>query len=321
MFDPDLALVDVRLPGMTGFDLMDRLRDVYPGLDVILMTGSVSETDATHVEAILRKAFYFIQKPFDRRVLLTLVERCLELRRLEADNRRHVARLEGELAEARAFQQGLLPPEQARLGKVVVAARSIASAELGGDFFDYADAGAGRVALLVSDVAGHGASAAMLTGIVKSAFDASHAEDYAPLATVRRVVEGLRGFEPRRFVTLFCARIDPERNLLEWVNAGHPAGILWGPNGRRACSSRPDSSSRRSSPIGPGVPPAFPSGRAIIFSSTPTASPSSSATTSPSEAGESCSGIALRHRGRRRPPRRSPRRRARVTLGFPPATT
>jgi sigma-B regulation protein RsbU (phosphoserine phosphatase) len=212
---------------MTGFDLMERLREMRPRLDFILMTGSVGETDATHVEALLRKAFYFIQKPFDRRVLLTLVERCLELRRLEADNNRHVLRLEAELAEARAFQQSLLPPEEARVESVSIAARSIPSAELGGDFFDYAAAGEGRVAVLVSDVAGHGVSAAMLTGIVKSAFDSSHAEGYDPLAFLRRVVEGLRDFEPRRFVTLVCVRLDPARGLLEWVSAGHPPGILW----------------------------------------------------------------------------------------------
>jgi sigma-B regulation protein RsbU (phosphoserine phosphatase) len=226
-FQPDLALLDVRMPGMTGLELMDRLREGLPGLDVILMTGSVSETDATHVEALLRKAFYFIQKPFDRQVLLTLVERCLGLRRLAAENRRYLERLERQLGEARAFQASLLPALQARLGSIDVAARWVPSAELGGDLFDYGDCGGGRVALLVADVAGHGASAAMLTGIVKFAFDSSHVEGWEPLAVVRRVVDGLRNFEPQRFVTLFCARLDPGRGLLEWVNAGHPAGLLW----------------------------------------------------------------------------------------------
>jgi sigma-B regulation protein RsbU (phosphoserine phosphatase) len=228
-FEPDLALLDVRLPGMTGLDLMDRLRIFRPDLDVILMTGSQSETDATHVDAILRKAFYFIQKPFDRRVLLTLVERCLELRRLESDNLRHVERLENELAEARAFQESLLPAPRARLGCVEVAARSIPSAELGGDFVAYADAGSGRVALLVADVAGHGASAAMLTGMVKYAFDSAHADGCDPQKTVRKVLDGLRSFEPRRFVTLLVVLLDPERGALEWVNAGHPPGLHWSP--------------------------------------------------------------------------------------------
>jgi sigma-B regulation protein RsbU (phosphoserine phosphatase) len=228
-FEPNLALLDVRLPGMTGLDLMDRLRTARPSLDVILMTGSQSETDATHVDAILRKAFYFIQKPFDRRVLLTLVERCLELQRIEADNLRHVSRLESELREARAFQESLLPPPSARLGAVALAARSIPSAELGGDFVAYADTGGGRVALLLADVAGHGVSAAMLTGVVKYAFDSARADGYAPLLTLRRVLDGLQGFEARRYVTLIAALLDPARGVFEWVNAGHPHGLHWSP--------------------------------------------------------------------------------------------
>ena len=44
------------------------------------MTGSVDDLDEKLVRAIRSPAFYFIQKPFDRDVLRTLVERCVELR-------------------------------------------------------------------------------------------------------------------------------------------------------------------------------------------------------------------------------------------------
>ena len=46
-------------------------------------------------------------------MLQTLVDRCLELRWQREENRRHVQRLEQELAAARAFQQGLLPSPEA----------------------------------------------------------------------------------------------------------------------------------------------------------------------------------------------------------------
>src|SRR5947207_2484080 len=79
-----------------------------------------------------------------------------------------------------------------------------------------------RVALLIADAAGHGVSAAMLTGVVKSAFDASHAEHYEPLAVVRRMLAGIRDFEPWRYLTLFCAVLDRRRLTLDYVGAGHP---------------------------------------------------------------------------------------------------
>ena len=158
---------------------------------------------------------------------MTLVERCVELRRLAAENRRHVSRLEAELGEARAFQRSLLPAERSSVGGLSIAVRYVPSAELGGDFYDYAAADPAGATLLVADAAGHGVSAAMLTGVVKAAFDASRADRYEPRAVVRRIAEGLRGFEHQRFVTAACVRIDPTRGVLEYVNAGHPAGAVW----------------------------------------------------------------------------------------------
>ena len=61
------------------------------------------------IRAIRGRAFYFIQKPFDREVLQALVERCLELRWRREENRRHVARLERELAEARVPARAAAP--------------------------------------------------------------------------------------------------------------------------------------------------------------------------------------------------------------------
>lgn len=154
-----------------------------------------------------------------------------------------------ELAAARAFQQSLLPAETGRVGGLSLAVRYIPSAELGGDFYDYAAAGPTEATLLIADAAGHGISAAMLTGVVKATFDASRVDRYEPRAIVRRIAEGLRGFESQRFVTAACLRIDSTRGVLEYVNAGHPAGAVWSASrglvrlestGTLICSAFPD---------------------------------------------------------------------------------
>lgn len=227
-FAPDLAILDIRMPESDGFELAAALRRSVPLLDVIFMTGAVHELDDQMIRAIRERAFYFVQKPFDRVVLLTLVERCCELRRLAAENRRHLARLEEELADARAFQLGMLPPPRAELSGVSIAAAYRPCAELGGDLYDHIDAGAGRSAFLVADVSGHGVSAAMLTGIVKAAFHDAHVEDFEPRAVAVRVASALRSFDAGRFVTLFCGRVTPSEHLLEYVNAGHPPAFHWG---------------------------------------------------------------------------------------------
>jgi len=245
---PDLAILDIRMPDMDGFDLMSRLREQLPGLDVIFMTGVVNELDAQLIRAIREKAFYFIQKPFDREVLLTLVERSLELRRLADLNRRHVQRLEDELAEARAFQQSLLPPDRATTGGCAISARYVPCDALGGDFYEFATSDSHRATVLVADASGHGTSAAMFTAVVKSAFHASQADGYAPLDVVQRIAAGIRAFSDDRFVTAICARIHADRGILEYVNAGHPPGVVEHDQG----------DARYLETTGPIISPAFP---------------------------------------------------------------
>jgi phosphoserine phosphatase RsbU/P len=229
-FKPHLVILDIRMPELDGFELMARLKADHPDVEIILMTGSIDDMDQKLIRAIRGRAFYFIQKPFDREVLQALVERCLELRWRREENRRHVARLERELAEARAFQLGLLPAKDVVTDHLAICCRYVPCWELGGDLYDYVSIGSGRTALIVADVVGHGVSAAMLTGVVKSAFRASDGDHYDPSAVVQRVRRNLAPFGAERFVTMIAAVVEDSK--LSYVNAGHPAGLVWNDNGK-----------------------------------------------------------------------------------------
>ncbi|HEX7878997.1 MAG TPA: SpoIIE family protein phosphatase [Candidatus Eisenbacteria bacterium] len=246
-YDPDLAILDVRMPNMDGFELMGRLQELVPGIDTILMTGSASEPDQKLIRAVRENAFYFIQKPFDSEVLRTLVERCLELRQLADENKRHVRRLEGELSQAQAFQRSLLPRPEALINGIALAGRYQPTSELGGDFFDFARVGTTGAALVIADVSGHGVSAAMLTGVVKAGFRAAQVDDFDPVAVVEQVRASLRGFGYDQFITMVAARITGD--TLEYVSAGHPSTLVRTPAGLTVLDS-----------TGPIVSPVFPSG-------------------------------------------------------------
>lgn len=244
---PDLAVLDVRMPAMNGFELLARLRERRPDLDVIFMTGLVHELDASLIRSIRERAFFFIQKPFERELLLALVERCLDQRRLARENKAYVEQLEGELAEARAFQEGLLPAMQARTNGFEVAGWWAPCDRLGGDFFDHASVGAQSLGVLMADASGHGVSAAMTTAAVKSAFHDARDEALDPLVVARRILGCVAGFELDRFVTAFCGRLDGARRVLRYVNGGHPAGFLLSADGRL----------RELEPTGPFFSPVF----------------------------------------------------------------
>ncbi len=81
----DLLITDLRMPGMTGFELLTRIREIDSEVPVLVMTGYSSVENA--VEAMKRGATDFIKKPFDFAELRLLMERALKNAQLRNENR------------------------------------------------------------------------------------------------------------------------------------------------------------------------------------------------------------------------------------------
>ena len=81
-----VVLSDIRMPGMDGMTLLQRLGEMDRDLPVILVTGHAEVSLA--VEAMRRGAYDFIEKPFVTQDLLMVLRRALEHRALVMDNRR-----------------------------------------------------------------------------------------------------------------------------------------------------------------------------------------------------------------------------------------
>ncbi len=76
---PDLCLLDLNLPDMSGLDLLQTVRQQYPGLPVLMVTASDSLDDA--IRAMKLGAVDFITKPFDGRRLLISINHVLDISR------------------------------------------------------------------------------------------------------------------------------------------------------------------------------------------------------------------------------------------------
>ncbi|HTI50902.1 MAG TPA: sigma-54 dependent transcriptional regulator, partial [Planctomycetaceae bacterium] len=77
---PDVVILDVRLPDMSGLDAYDRIRALDPRLPVIMITA-YARTE-TAIEAMRRGAYEYLLKPVDFRVLKDVVGRAIEVSRL-----------------------------------------------------------------------------------------------------------------------------------------------------------------------------------------------------------------------------------------------
>ena len=105
---PDVVFADVRLPGMSGLDLLKRIRDFDPVIPVIMVTAYGSIEGA--VEAVKLGAFDYVKKPVDLEELKLLADRARENRLLKQElsyYRRRATRdvgLEGLVGESPAIR-------------------------------------------------------------------------------------------------------------------------------------------------------------------------------------------------------------------------
>src|SRR5437667_5903201 len=83
--NPDLVVLDVKMPGMDGLEVRDRLRHMNEALPVVVISGH--GTISTAVEATKKGAFDFIEKPFASERVLVSLRNALDQGRLRDENR------------------------------------------------------------------------------------------------------------------------------------------------------------------------------------------------------------------------------------------
>jgi two-component system response regulator HydG len=82
---PDIVLTDVRMPSVTGLEVLSAARAKDPDLPVILMTAQADLRSA--IQAVNEGAYYYIQKPFINGDIVAILRRAAEHRQLRVENR------------------------------------------------------------------------------------------------------------------------------------------------------------------------------------------------------------------------------------------
>jgi len=95
---PEIVLLDLRMPKVSGMDVLEKIVEFDPGIDVILVTGDYSTESA--VAAIQKGACDYLTKPFSPKVLREKIDHLMS----DARNRHRAFELEGELLEASRFE-------------------------------------------------------------------------------------------------------------------------------------------------------------------------------------------------------------------------
>jgi DNA-binding NtrC family response regulator len=83
---PDLLITDIRMPGMDGLELTEKVKQISPDTVVVIMTAYTSADTA--IRALKLGAYDYLSKPFRNEEIIHLVNRVSELHQIKQDNKR-----------------------------------------------------------------------------------------------------------------------------------------------------------------------------------------------------------------------------------------
>jgi len=169
----------------------------------------------------------------NREILQTLAleaSTILENARLLQEEREK-QRMEEELDVAREIQRSLLPNQLPCEGWFRAAGSSIASKQVGGDYFDMCALAPDQWAAIVADVSGKGVSSALLASVLQGAFLFA-AQSSVPIEQMMSRINHFLSDRTKgeKYATMFYCTVS-RNGVLRWANAGHPQPLIAHKNG------------------------------------------------------------------------------------------
>lgn len=237
----DGVALDVRLPGVETltsgrplfFESMENLAAAYPGIPLDAHVGARAFLPLIASGRPVGSCILGFDAPRgfspEERTVLTA------LAGLIAQALQRARRYDSEAALARGLQAALLPHRLPVHDNVDTVGRYLPGTvgmDVGGDWYDVVEAGAGRLALVIGDVQGHGVAAAATMGQLRSAVRAFALSGSTPQQVVRGTNQLLIDLDPGQFASFCYVLLDPASGSALAVRAGHPQPLLRHPDGR-----------------------------------------------------------------------------------------
>lgn len=227
---PDLVLLDIVMPGLDGYEVCRRLRQMPETAEVPIMFLSSLEEVQNKTRGFEVGANDYLTKPFE---MLEVKARVRALLKSKAYNDAVKEQIATELRVAREIQMGMVPHDfsaverayHVRIGAVLEPAK-----EVGGDLYGVCAAGPERLLVFLGDVSGKGIPASMFMVRTISLVQLLARTIPSPEAILERLNDELVAENPSgMFVTFTCAMFEPTSGRLTLANAGHCRPLLLRP--------------------------------------------------------------------------------------------
>ncbi|HSJ10381.1 MAG TPA: SpoIIE family protein phosphatase [Longimicrobiales bacterium] len=227
---PDLVLLDIRMPGMDGYEVCRRLRGMPETAEVPIIFLSSLDDVRDKARGFDAGANDYVTKPFD---LLEIHARVGALLKAKAYNDAVKEQIAGDLRVAREIQMGMIPRGLDGTGRrygVELAALLEPAREVGGDLYGVYTPTPDRLVLVMGDVSGKGIPAALFMMRTATMVHMLVKEIAEPERILARLNDELAADNPSdMFVTLLCAVYDRTTGRVAIANGGHCRPVVLRP--------------------------------------------------------------------------------------------
>mgnify|MGYP001608914584 CR=1 FL=1 len=231
---PDLILLDLMMPGMSGFEVIEKLKagSQTRTIPVIMLTARAQTHEK--IEGLNAGADDYITKPFEPKELTARVEAVLgRVRPTKYINpligamgdwftETGVEQLASHLQTAAMIQQKLLPQGSPDLSGFDIAGLLQSSMAISGDFYDFIPLDNECLGVAIADVRGKGIPAALLMVMIRTALRLVCREEASPASVLKRINDLLAiDTDSDLFATMVYGILDSRSMTFTYSNAGH----------------------------------------------------------------------------------------------------
>ena len=226
---PDLILLDIRMPAMSGYEVCEHLKADAMSADIPIIFISALDAVQDKIKAFTAGGVDYVTKPFRVEEVLARVQTHLSLRKLQQRLQAANQRMESELMLAGKVQAGLIPRTLPDLPGWELSVALNPARETSGDFYDVHLLPDGRLGFVVADVVDKGVGAALFMALSWSLLRTRAAEFPGQPDLVFDAVNQyiLHETSVLQFVTAFYGILEPATGKLLYCNAGHCPAYLF----------------------------------------------------------------------------------------------